>query len=366
MNPQVNPSSLWQELPEVKKQKIVDKMTPRQRQLQETIFEVLTSEASYQRSLALAVDHFQKSRRLSECLDATDRHALFSNLGAVREVSQRFLQSLEEALERDMFLRDVGALILLHCPEFHRVYIPYVTNQMYQENLMQRLVKENGRFLQVLQKLEEKSECKRQSLKSFLILPFQRITRLKILLENILKLAQDDQELADSARKSLVAVGQIVSACNEGVKRMKEIEDLVLLEKQVEFHSTKFFPLISRGRVLLKHGELLQISFQEALPGHRHRLTSKPVYLHLFSDLLMMSRTEYGRYLVEDYTSRGQVKADNFRAKQLGLPDFTFLLRLRPNHAGVNCECILKSSSEAEKQQWISLINAQMCPALSC
>ncbi|XP_018083774.1 rho guanine nucleotide exchange factor 19 isoform X1 [Xenopus laevis] len=384
MSSQVHSSSLWQDLPKVKKQKIMDKMTPHQRQLQETIFEVLTSEASYQRSLSLAINHFQNSRKLSECLGATDQHTLFSNLPAVWEVSQRyqsvrpivitspfpapirFLQNLEEALERDIFLRDTGKLILLHCPEFHRVYIPYVTNQMYQENLMQRLVKENGRFLQVLQKLEEKSECKRQSLKSFLILPFQRITRLKILLENILKLAQDDLELADSARRSLAAVGQIVTACNEGVKRMKEIEDLVLLEKQVEFSNTKFFPLISRGRVLLKHGELVQIFFQEMGPGHRHRLSTKPIYVHLFSDLLMMSRTEYGRYLVEDYTSRGQVKADNFRAKQLGLPDFTFLLRLRPSHAGVNCEYILKSSSETEKQQWISLINGQMCPALSC
>ncbi|KAG8430165.1 hypothetical protein GDO86_018338, partial [Hymenochirus boettgeri] len=234
-----------------------------------TIFEVLTSEASYQRSLSLALDHFQNSRKLSDCLDITHKHTLFSNLPAVRDVSYRFLQDLEEALDRDVFLSDIGDLIQRHCPEFHRVYIPYVTNQMYQENLMQKLV------------------------------------------------------------------------CNTALSLLQ------------------FFPLISRGRILLKHGELVRIFFQEMGIGHRHRLSAKPVYIHLFSDLLMLSRMEYGRFLVEDYASKGQVKADDFKAKPLGLPELTFLLRLRPNHAGVNCECILKANCETEKQHWISLIGAR-------
>lgn len=43
--------------------------------------------------------------------------------------------------------------------------------------------RENGRFLQVLRRLEGQPVCRRQPLKSFLVLPFQRITRLKMLLE---------------------------------------------------------------------------------------------------------------------------------------------------------------------------------------
>ncbi|KAM4703210.1 rho guanine nucleotide exchange factor 19-like [Rhinophrynus dorsalis] len=367
VNPRDYTSFLWQELAEVKRRRILETITPQQRQLQEAIFEVVTSEASYQRSLSVAVNHFQKSRKLSDCLVTSDRHTLFSNLSGVKEVSERFLLDLEDGLERDLFLSEIGELVLRHCPAFHRVYIPYVTNQMFQEKLMQQLVRENGRFLEVLRRLEEQPLCKRQPLKSFLVLPFQRITRLKILLENILKLAQNSFELASSVRSALVVVGQIVSACNEGVRRMMETEELVLLEKRVEFLNTKAIPIISRGRVLLQHGELVRIFFQELGVGYRPRLSTKPLYLHLFSDLLLLSsRTDDGRFLVKDYASRGQVKADNLKAKQLGLPDLTFLLRLQPNQAGVNCEVVLKASCETEKQQWISVISSQMSSESNC
>ncbi|KAM4652271.1 rho guanine nucleotide exchange factor 19-like [Discoglossus pictus] len=354
-------SSLWQELSEVKSRRILERIGPQQRQLQEAIFEVVTSEASYQRSLSVAVNHFLKSRKLSDCLVITDKHTLFSNLPAVKEVSERFLLDLEDRLEKDIFLCDIGDLVLQHCPAFHRVYIPYVTNQMYQEKLMQQLVRENLKFLQVLRKLEEQPVCKRQLLKSFLVLPFQRITRLKILLENILKLAHGNLVLEHSINGAIVAVGKIVVACNEGVKSMMQTEELVLLEKQVAFQNTKSFPLISQSRVLVQHGELMQILYQEVVVSQRLRLTNKPIYLHLFSDLLLLSRrTDDGRFLVVDYARVGHVKADHIKAKALGLPNQAFLLRLLQNHAGVSCEIILEASSATVKQQWMSLITSQL------
>ena len=42
---------------------------------------------------------------------------------------------------------------------------------------------ENRGFVSALKTLERDPVCQRQSLKSFLVLPFQRITRLKLLME---------------------------------------------------------------------------------------------------------------------------------------------------------------------------------------
>ena len=42
---------------------------------------------------------------------------------------------------------------------------------------------ENKGFVSALKTLEKDPVCQRQSLKSFLVLPFQRITRLKLLME---------------------------------------------------------------------------------------------------------------------------------------------------------------------------------------
>lgn len=53
------------------------------------MFEVLTSEASYLRSLRVLKDHFLGSRELKETLVIHDRKALFSNLLQVYDVSER-------------------------------------------------------------------------------------------------------------------------------------------------------------------------------------------------------------------------------------------------------------------------------------
>ncbi|XP_059572201.1 rho guanine nucleotide exchange factor 19 isoform X1 [Alligator mississippiensis] len=350
----------WRDLPEVKSRRLLESITPRQHHLQEALFEVITSEATYLRSLGVAVSHFRSSQPLQAALAVTELHQLFSNLPQVKGVSDRFLLELEEELDKDIFLAGLGAVVLRHCPAFRRVYIPYVTNQMYQEQLMQKLMRENGRFLQVLRRLEGQPVCRRQPLKSFLVLPFQRITRLKMLLESILKLAPAGSELEESIGAALKAVGEIVSECNESVRRMKQTEELVLLEKQVEFLKTKAIPLISRGRWLVRAGALTHILLQDGVAGSRPRLSRKPIHLHLFSDLLLLSRRrEDGRFSVQDYANANHVKAELLEA------DLAFRLRLSQNHRGAGAEFLLRAASASERQEWISLIARHASPAPS-
>lgn len=52
----------------------------------------------------------------------------------------RFLQDLERRLEGDILRFDVCDIVLDHCPALRRVYLPYVTNQAYQEQTYQRLL----------------------------------------------------------------------------------------------------------------------------------------------------------------------------------------------------------------------------------
>jgi len=54
--------------------------------------------------------------------------------------SFRFLQDLEHRLEEDILRFDVCDIVLEHCPALRRVYLPYVTNQAYQEQTYQRLL----------------------------------------------------------------------------------------------------------------------------------------------------------------------------------------------------------------------------------
>lgn len=55
-------------------------------------------------------------------------------------VSSRFLMDLERRLGESVLISQVGDIVLRHCLEFRRLYVPYVTNMMYQEALVSQLL----------------------------------------------------------------------------------------------------------------------------------------------------------------------------------------------------------------------------------
>ncbi|NXR12619.1 ARHG5 factor, partial [Semnornis frantzii] len=105
----------------------------------------------------------------------------------------------------------------------------------------------NAGFQQVLERLESDPVCQRLSLKSFLILPFQRITRLKLLLQ----VTPDSLPCCSSSPADPPAGApggstdptslirslplQLIKDCNENVQRMKSTEELIYLSQKIEF-----------------------------------------------------------------------------------------------------------------------------------
>lgn len=66
-----------------------------------SLFEVVTSEASYLRSLTLLIEHFMESRELAGTILLREHRILFSNIRKVQEVSERsvvFLSFFHSAL----------------------------------------------------------------------------------------------------------------------------------------------------------------------------------------------------------------------------------------------------------------------------
>ncbi|XP_061663730.1 rho guanine nucleotide exchange factor 19 [Syngnathoides biaculeatus] len=346
--------ALWQDIPDVHSSGQLDNFSNEQRKLQEAKFELVTSEASYIRSLTIAVDHFMLSQELSECLGAQDKQWLFSKLPEVKDVSERFLQDLEHRLEEDILHFDVCDIILKHCPALRRVYLPYVTNQAYQEQTYQRLLQDKARFPAALARLEEDSVCQRLPLTSFLILPFQRITRLKMLVENILKRTSPGSRDEDTATKAFNELKKIIKECNSSVQSMKRMEELIHLNKKIHFEG-KIFPLISQSRWLVKHGELLEIDTQTmSISGSKFKLPTKPVYLHLFNDCLLLSRRkDTWKFLVFVHAKIGELKVKDLSQKLQGISGFIFHLQLCDGQQ-LKHQILLKSHTESGKQRWIA------------
>uniref|UniRef100_A0A672HD84 Rho guanine nucleotide exchange factor (GEF) 19 n=1 Tax=Salarias fasciatus TaxID=181472 RepID=A0A672HD84_SALFA len=337
--------ALWQDIPDVRTSGQLDNFSNEERKLQEAKFELVTSEASYIRSLTIAVDHFMLSQELAECLGAQHKQWLFSKLPEVKDVSERFLQDLERRLEEDILRFDVCDIVLDHCPALRRVYLPYVTNQAYQEQTYQRL-HENPRFPGILARLEEDPICQRLPLTSFLILPFQRITRLKMLVEvnhqtfKYPKRTAPGSRDEDTATKAFNELKKIIKECNSSVQSMKRMEELIHLNKKIHFEG-KIFPLISQSRWLVKHGELLEVDTQMmSISGSKLKLPTKPVYLHLFNDCLLLSkRKDTWKFMVFVHAKIGELKVKDLSQKLQGISGFIFHLQLLETRRCTLNEC---------------------------
>ncbi|XP_051481152.1 rho guanine nucleotide exchange factor 5 [Apus apus] len=347
-------ASLWQDIPMIRGSRVLLSMSRDEQKLQEAKFELIMSEASYLRSLNVAVDHFQRSAELQAMLTNQERQWLFSRLHDVRDVSASFLFDLEEKFEEDMFTFHVCDVALKHAPEFRRVYLPYVTNQTYQEQTFQRLLNGNAGFQQVLERLESDPVCQRLSLKSFLILPFQRITRLKLLLQNILKRTRPGSEEEVQATQAYDALEKLIKDCNENVQRMKSTEELIYLSQKIEFEC-KIFPLISQSRRLVKCGELTALDFNTLSP--KWKVTTRPIYLHLFNDCLLLSRPkEGGRFVVFDHAAFSDVRGEKCEMKLHGANKNVFRLFLLQNYQGKRVEFLFRTETHSEKLRWISAL----------
>lgn len=119
------------------------------------MFELITSEASYLRSLNVLTTHFIQSREFSgelspngepPLLTRLERHALFSDILPVRECSEALLADLERRWQESICIREICDILLEHASKKFEVYIKYCTNQLYQERTLRELKYETHQF----------------------------------------------------------------------------------------------------------------------------------------------------------------------------------------------------------------------------
>ncbi|KAB5555834.1 hypothetical protein PHYPO_G00038700 [Pangasianodon hypophthalmus] len=346
--------TLWQDQPIVRESGILNILAPEECKYQESMFEVLTSEVSYLRSLRVLTDHFMESRELNENLINRDKKTLFSNILRIREVSEKFLKDLEDRLDESLLLSDICDIINYHAQHNFPAYIDYVRNQIYQEKTLTSLMQSNAGFATVIGHLQEDPKCQRLPFSSFLLLPFQRITRIKILIENILKRTAVGTKQEEMASKALAAVSKIIEECNTQVGKMKQMEELIEINKTLEFDKLKAVPIISQTRFLEKRGELQEMAKGGTLFNIKPKFT--PVYLFLFNDLLVLaSKKGSERYVVIDHAHRSlvQVHAMGEQAMSVNLEN-CFCLTLLENHQGRMMERLLKAPSESDMHRWLA------------
>ncbi|GAB6019068.1 hypothetical protein CHUAL_000694 [Chamberlinius hualienensis] len=208
--------TLWCEVPEVEASGVLSSITHAQRNVQEAMFEVITSEASYLKSLNILINHFMlcpmflHNEFSSECvLSKRERHVLFSDVLPVRETSERLLEALEQRWQENIIIKDICDIVLQHATKYFNVYVKYCSNQLYQDRCLKKLKESNSEFVEVLRRLESNSVCQGLTMYSFLLLPMQRITRLPLLLDAIFQRLDVDNPIYDNCKQALATLNKV-------------------------------------------------------------------------------------------------------------------------------------------------------------
>ncbi|KAL9970188.1 hypothetical protein ACROYT_G022522 [Oculina patagonica] len=352
-----NMRMLWCELPEVIASGVLDIMKPDERKRQEAMFEVITSEASYLRSLNILMSHFINSDELSSgsslcVLERGQSHVLFSNIHAIKSVSESFLQALRARQKDALVISSISDIILEYASKFFDVYVKYCSNQIYQDRALKNLRK-SVRFLDAVSKLQSSKKAQGLTLQSFLVLPMQRITRLPLLVNAICHRCEAGSEEYMKTDRALAAINKIVNDCNEGARKMERMEEICVLQTQIEFR-TKPLALATPARYLLRRGDLMQVVVEDSRnPLKRLRPKFKPVYMFLFNDLLLLAKKKSeNRYVVLDYATRNMTQVDEPQDSDINV-DHMFSLVLLENSESKTKEFLMAGNTETDKTRWM-------------
>ncbi|KAL3119642.1 hypothetical protein niasHT_006728 [Heterodera trifolii] len=392
--------SLWCELPEVKEAGLLDQLDDGQKKLQEAYFEVITSEASYLRSLSFLISHFMSSPELlgsksdRSIITTSERKHLFSNIVAIRDCSERLLCDLETRLKDSLVLSELCDILCDYYECHFSPYISYCSNQVYQDRTLKALKSSNSLFLACIQRLETDRQCQGLDMRSFLMLPMQRITRYPLLIFAIRERLHPDKIQHSVATRALTLANQasegaesgdngtfilfpfpFVHNCNEGARKMAQTEQLLEIDAKVVYRGSELrrVPLVSSGRYLVKSGSLSQLVVERRGTS---ALKTRHLMLFLFSDLLLVTKGRTnGTFICKDYALRRFVFAEPLEANDARVPLralhaigssssnlHLILCTLAQNARGnQQVELLLNADSESDRERWLTAMRPPTC-----
>ncbi|XP_047482549.1 ephexin-1-like isoform X1 [Penaeus chinensis] len=363
--------TLWCELPEVIESGILGQINSQEKKMQEAMFEMITSEASYLKSLNVLVTHFVQCPEFAvdegedAVLTRRERHILFSDILPVKRCSEMLLADLEKRWQESVRISKLSDIILKHAHNHSQAYVKYCSNQIYQDRILKELKENNPRFLEVLNRLESSPVCQSLAMHSFLMLPMQRITRLPLLVDAIFHRLEYGTPEWNECKLALATLTKIVAECNEGARKMERMEEMLIISRQLDFREVKAIPLISASRWLVKKGEMTRLTWREndVKLTFGRRISKHTLYFFLFTDLLVVTKKKSDdQYMVLDYCSRNMVQvleldaADKFPGRILDGHKNLLILTMLQNHENKTVEMVVSCPMESDRTRWVEAV----------
>ncbi|KAF6735637.1 Pleckstrin homology domain-containing family G member 7 [Oryzias melastigma] len=380
---------------------------------QEAIWELFTSECVYFLDQLMVLKEVflvtLTNLQLRNCLTDVNAWSLFANVNELCLVSSSFLRNLLHVIKDTLEITESGGPTLLEllskafkesiCNSLQKYCLNYSSALLYLDSLKPR--EDFGSYLKWC---ERKEQCRRLQLRDLLVAPLQRLTRYSLLLRNVAKRCQQEEE---SRGLQVIAEQVDTSICDlegkvkwlDNYQKVKRLRDALVWTPVWERDKRAFIP------ETLKH--LLKTVTADNLISHRSLLHEGKLvltentklidaYLFLFDEFLLITKIkkskkrsltsdqnplrvqqqnlELDQLLKEGSTftvldqpislDRLQLKnIDQLNASTSGLPH-SFIIMHHNRYQQCIGAFILQAASESAKREWISKIEGAVTELL--
>ncbi|XP_066283625.1 uncharacterized protein [Branchiostoma lanceolatum] len=300
----------WDKFPQVIQSGIKYRLTQKQRQLQEAMFEVLSSEESFIKSMYVLGEHFLRNLEKNNVEGGQALTLISVHVAHVINASRAFLSDLQARVrEQAPVVSDVCDIILRHASKrFQEPYVTYCRNMHYHSKALIGLMEAEKSFCDDVRQLETDPQCGNLPMTAFLLTPMQRVTRFPLLVERILTFRDVNSEYFETAEQARQTTKALAVRCNQAAykeQQAMELEELVVNKLRLAKCKPPF-SLLDKSRWIVKQGELIWV--RDKGPN-THR------YVILLSDCLLIAKKLHKRgseatYELVNYCMRNRLDVE--------------------------------------------------------
>lgn len=187
-----------------------------ERQRQNAIFEFIDTEQSFADDLQCLLEVYSYSV-FATCGISVDEHTkLFSPLELLRDASSDFCADLRAATEPSGVVEGLGDVFLLHIPNLAE---PLTTITLHKTQICSTMARWKKGSNELARRMDQGTvACGGLDFDSYILKPFQRLSRYPMLLKEVLKRTPPDNPDFDSLTEAQRVSTALLADCNEAMR----------------------------------------------------------------------------------------------------------------------------------------------------
>lgn len=247
--------------------------------------ELLETESNFVNVLQIVITFFKiplenPTMRGGPIIAAEDIKGIFANIDEILMVHERIMANLRALINSWTDGTCIGTVLLDEADELVKVYPRFVNFFEISKETLHRCDKQCPRFHAFLKANESRPECARQTIEDLLITPVQRLPRIILLLQDLIKHTDQSHRDYSNLQKALQSLRNVMTHINEDKRKTEGQVQMFEVLRDIEECPAL---ILSANRNFLCKVDVMDMASSKATK-------SENLVLYLFSDSIEIAK----------------------------------------------------------------------------